>query len=375
MKKWLWIAAWNIALVIVLLAIVEFGLRFTSFDQVRMPPAGNPPGYYVADTELGIRIAPNYPRTDFSFRGPGHEVFSNGLGCFDTPVELAENEPYMLAIGDSFTWGYNPLEAKWTSILERRLGMRVLKCGVPGTGTKYQLKHMRRLLAQLPHPPQTVIHLYDTTDFNDDFIFPGEAVINGQRVENYQSVRLSDGEKVDAGPLGTSGSRGQIYVSGRNVSKSASVLVSLVSMGLTMENQIENRRELLEGDTPQFLGWRYEFNLLLVNPEKYPFVVKKLGEHLETLREFGNEAREAGARYVLFHTNSFRLPDSAPLVRRFESEFAGLAGFRGKLPELDRHLFDPHWNSDSEEKAAEFMLERLEPRSQSSGRATNRSLR
>jgi hypothetical protein len=67
-------------------------------------------------------------------------------------VKLKKDEPYILAIGDSFTWGYNPLEEKWTSIIERRSGTRVLKCGVPGVGTKYQLQHLRRLLKQLPHP-------------------------------------------------------------------------------------------------------------------------------------------------------------------------------------------------------------------------------
>ena len=172
-RRWLVIAAWNVGVIVVALALIEFGLRFTRFDTARNPAATNPPDYYVSDATLGVRIKPNFPKSWFGFRGPGHEVFSNELGCFDRPVKLKEGEPYILAIGDSFTWGYNPLEAKWTSIIERQKGIRVLKCGVPGTGTRYQLHNLKRLLKQLPHPPKSVIYLYDTTDFNDDFIFPG----------------------------------------------------------------------------------------------------------------------------------------------------------------------------------------------------------
>lgn len=375
MKKWLLVIAANLALVAVLLAFVEFGLRFTSFDAVRNPPAGNPTGYYVADDELGIRIAPNFPPERFEFRGPGHLVFSNALGCFDHPVNLRPNERYILAIGDSFTWGYNPLEAKWTSIIERRTGTRVLKCGVPGTGTKYHLGRLQRLLARLPHPPETVIHLYDTTDFNDDFTFPAETVIDGRRVENYERVRLRDGRQLKAGPRGTLHKRGQLYARDIPAAPTGSVLGGIVKMGLTLDDQLDRREAMLAGAAPRFLLWRYDFNLLLLDPGEYPFVAGKLDEHIATLREVGETARDAGARYLLFHTSSFRLPREAPLVRKFEREFDLLPGFRGRLPELGRHIFDPHWNAESELKVAEFMLERLDPHHLLSDRATGRSLR
>lgn len=78
---------------------------------------------------------------------------------------------------------------------------------------------------------------------------------------------------------------------------------------------------------------------------------------------------------MLFHTNSFRLPLRAPLVQRFERKFVSLTGFQGKLPELGRHLFDPHWNSDSEKKVAEFMLDWLKPNLLTSERPTDRVTR
>lgn len=360
MRRWLVIAAWNVGAIVVLLALIEFGLRFTRFDTVRNPAADNPPHYYVADDTLGVRIKPDFPKSWFGFRGPGHEVFSNDLGCFDRPVKLKKDEPYILAIGDSFTWGYNPLEAKWTSIIERRSGTRVLKCGVPGVGTKYQLQHLRRLLKQLPHPPKTVIHLYDTTDFNDDFIFPGETVVDGLRVENLKRVRLSDGKRLNDETKLEVHKSGQVYGAQKSQKTRPFVLPSLLDMAFVVQEQVKKRRLVIEGQNPEYLHWRYEFNLLLLDPDKYPHVSQQLDSHIKVLNEFRSEVQNAGATYVLFHTNSFRLPNDRPLVRRLDEFFASLPEFKGRLPELGRHLFDPHWNADSEQQVAAFMLERIE---------------
>ena len=359
MRRWFVIAAWNVGVIVALLALIELGLRFTPFDTARNPAANNPPDYYVADGTLGVRIKPNFPKSWFEFRGPGHDVFSNELGCFDKSAQLKEDEPYILAIGDSFTWGYNPLDAKWTSIIERSGGIRVLKCGVPGTGTKYQLRHLTRLLDELPHPPQTVIHLYDTTDFNDDFIFPGYTTVDGERVDDFQRIRLSDGKHVGRDAKAEIDKSAQVYGE-RNSKKTGSlVLTSLLNMVFVVESQVEKRRLVLEGQNPEYLRWRYEFNLLLLDPEKYAHVSQQLNSHMEVLKDMRREVQGAGASYVLFHTNSFRLPKDRPLVRRLDQFFASMPEFKGRMPELGRHLFDPHWNADSEQQVASYMLERL----------------
>jgi hypothetical protein len=360
-RKLLLLVAANVGLVLVLLAFVEFGLRFTPFNVVRNPAASTPLGYYVADPELGVRIKANYPKSWFTFRGPGHEVFSNSLGCFDRPVELTADEPYILAIGDSFTWGYNPLEAKWTSLIEQELGVRVLKCGVAGTGTLYQFKQLKRLLSRLPHPPALVIHLYDTTDFNDDFIFPAETVSDGRRVDDFERIRLSDGARVAAGRETARNRRGNMYSSRGRPHKNPLVLSALTDVALTMDTMVEKRRLVIEGLKPQYLHWRYELNLLLLDPGDYPLVSRKLDEHMNAIREIRDTVRQAGANYALFHTNSFRLPAEKPMVQRLDAFFQSMPEFLGWLPELGRHMFDPHWNADSEKAAAAFMLERLEP--------------
>lgn len=356
MKKLFVIAAWNIALIVALLAVFEFILRFTPFNDVRNPAAASPPGYYVADAKLGVQIQPNQPVGRFTYRGPGHETFSNELGCFDKPSKLEPGEPYILAIGDSFTWGYNPLESKWTSIVEHQTGTRVLKCGVPGTGSKYQLQLLKSLLKRLPYPPTAIVHLYDTTDFNDDFVFPGDAVVQGQRVQSFGKIRLSDGRKIAHSAMSGENRRGQIYGQHVPTSRSPLVLPALIKVALTLDSRIKKRRFILEGKKPEFLHWRYEFNLLLLDPKEYPLVAKKLDEHLATLNEFRATALEAGASYHLFHTNSFRLPATRPLVQRLETFFREMPEFMGYMPELDRHMFDPHWRAESEAVVAAEML-------------------
>ena len=362
MRNRLEVIGWNICLIFALLVVLEVVLRHTPINDARNPLTAPPDGYYVSDKTLGFRIARNFPEEWFAFRGPGHPVFSNRFGCFDRPVRLDPGEPYILAIGDSFAWGYNPLDAKWTSIIERRSGVRVLKCGVLGTGTRYQLQHVRRLLEELPHPPALVIHLYDTTDFNDDFTYPGEEMSGGHRRETFLRIRLSDGLRVPIGDPGSGPSRKPVYARSDSLLGKHSILYNVVKLTLLADSRIEKRRLVIEGLKPTHLEWRYEFNLLLLDGEDYPHVSAKLDAHLATLRELRDTVRSTGADYALFHTNSFRLPNERPLVHRLKQGLYSMPEFLGWMPDLGRHAFDNHWNSESEIHVADLMLARLESR-------------
>jgi hypothetical protein len=163
--EWSKVVVVNVLLVAIGLVLLDFALRLTSLDAAR-ETGGHPDGYYVADHELGATLARNFPSSRFALHGARQEVFTNELGCFDWAVRFEPNEPYIIAIGDSFTWGHAPLEKKWTSIIERETSIRVLKCGIPATGSEHQLRFLKRLVAELPHPPALVIQLHDTTDFN-----------------------------------------------------------------------------------------------------------------------------------------------------------------------------------------------------------------
>ncbi|MGI9387968.1 MAG: hypothetical protein ACR2OX_11110, partial [Methyloligellaceae bacterium] len=109
MRHWLRVGAVNISAIALIVLIFDIVLRFTPLDAARNDPAGYPDGYYVEHEVLGATLARNFRNGFFEFRGTGHEIHTNALGCFDKEVKLAKNEPYILAIGDSFTWGYGPL--------------------------------------------------------------------------------------------------------------------------------------------------------------------------------------------------------------------------------------------------------------------------
>ncbi len=69
-----------------------------------------------------------------------------------------------------------------------------------------------------------------------------------------------------------------------------------------------------------------------------------------------------GGRYALFHTNSFRLPLNRPLVEKFDSFLDSFPPFLGRMPELSRYLFDPHWVPDGEARVSRLMIDRLRAR-------------
>ena len=359
MRDWFKIGAWNVALVLLTVSLVDVGLRWTRFDEARRPAVLVPPGYYVTDTELGATLAKNVPVHTFRFRGPSHEIFTNEIGCFDQPAELKPDEPFILAIGDSFTWGFAPLETKWTSHIERRTGFRVLKCGIIGTGTQHQLARLKRLYQRLPHPPSLVIHLYDTTDFNDDFAFPSYTLIANQLVEAFERIRLADGHREPLSAARRAEIEQQILTGGSGFLEQHSTLYNVTKMVLLVDARIERRRLVIEGKQETRLTEKYDFNLMLLDGKTYPFVAKQFDAHLGRLRQMRDFVHARGGKYVMFHTNSFRLPEERPLVRRFKAFLDGFEPFLGWMPELAKYQFDPHWTPESNGAAATAMIARL----------------
>jgi hypothetical protein len=374
MVEWSKVVVVNLLLIAVGLVFLDLALRLTPLGAAR-ESTGHPDGYYVEDKLLGATLAQNYPRSRFALHGARHDVFTNELGCFDRPVRLKPSEPYIIAIGDSFTWGHAPLEAKWTSIIARETGIRVLKCGVPATGSKQQLIRLKRLVARLPHPPSLVIQLHDVTDFNDDFCFPSLAVLAGQRVPAFRRIRLSDGlrepftkqqieqmrRRIERSPTYEPGGvtpRKDEPGLGRFLAEN-STLYNLYKIVWIAAKRYKARRKTMSRVKVEWLNDPIEFNLLLLDKKDYPFVTDKLEEHITTLRRTRDFVQAMNSHYALFHTNSFRLPANRPLVRRLRKFFDSLPPFLGDMPELPRYLFNPHWTAEGDARATEVMLRRL----------------
>lgn len=359
--KWVKIICVNVVVFAICLAVLDAALRLTPLGAARGPFTKLPEGYHVSDPELGIVPARNFPKGRYLFRGPGHDIFTNAFGCFDRPVELGANEPYMLAIGDSFTWGYSPLEQKWTSRIERETGVRVLKCGLLGTGTRYQFALLRRLVSELPHPPAVVIHLYDTTDFNDDFAFPNWQTQSGRRIRSFKQMRLIDGHREPWSQSETKLILEKETGEHREILERHSTLYNIGQVVNLVMKRKKRRKSAVQGKVV-YLKHQYDFNLMLLDDNAYPFVAGEFQRHIEGLRQLRDYVNGFGGRYALFHTNSFRLLPYRPLVKKFNSFLESFPPFLARMPELSRYLFDPHWVPDGEAQVSRLMIDRLRMR-------------
>lgn len=161
---------------------------FTCQPPPRMAVADEPLyDYFEAHPERGFTIARNVPPMDHYVDGVYYKVFSNALGCADRPPP-ANLGRYVYLGGDSHAWGYAPFETKFGTILERDLGVPVLKCGVVHTGQAHQLSQMREVIAEVGTPPAAIVVTFDPNDISNDFAHPHSTVIDGWMVD-VRSVR------------------------------------------------------------------------------------------------------------------------------------------------------------------------------------------
>jgi len=166
-----------ICITILSIIVAEILLRFTQYRYLVFTTE-LPKFYFKADSILGYDISEGFSPGQYSCPDVKLILWSNELGCFDKPYRGEKN--YILLAGDSMTWGYSPFDNKYGKLLEDYLGCRVLKCGVPGYGTKQELLKIQRVIERARTLPKLIIVGYfPGNDFNDDSIFPNHTVING----------------------------------------------------------------------------------------------------------------------------------------------------------------------------------------------------
>ena len=166
--------------ILVVVFCTEGVLRFTPYKGL-LPYEGTPQYYYVATKDAGYDIAPNFASAVHRFKDGSYNIWSNSLGCFDTPYE--NQTPYIYLTGDSFAWGFTAFGDKWGTLLQDVSGVRVVKCGVPGYGTKQELTKATKLLKQLPRPSLILVS-YFNNDEVDDAAFPNSLVYEGKLIKN-----------------------------------------------------------------------------------------------------------------------------------------------------------------------------------------------
>lgn len=360
------------ALFVLLLALtvllVDLLSRFSPLDDVRNVKYF-PDGLLVDDPEMGVRMAAGFEKSWFEFGGPGHWVFTNGLGCFDYPV-ATDLEDYIVFLGDSWTWGYTPLEKKFTSLIERELNVRALKCGVTGTGSKYQLAFLERISARMKHKPRMVVQLYTGNDFNDDFRYPGYRVIEGQRAPRHASVNLETCERKHFGEdaLIRRTRRARENIRDRGFLEKYSIIYNLIKYNERQFRQQDIREAFAQSDVPstQVMTYRYIPNLLDMKTSEEGCIRESFTEHLAAIEKTQELVERLGGRYVLF---LLLAPDGSLSPggcgpESYCRELRALVAEKIRHHDVIRreghsHPFDGHWDEKGNAVAAELMLESL----------------
>jgi hypothetical protein len=336
--------------------IIEGVLRFTHYRYLTHPNVSYPSGYYREDPELGIDLAPDRPPAPVFFKGPTFEAFTNGLGCFDhdAPIERG----WVLAIGDSWTWGYAALEDKWTTHLERLLERRIVKCGISGTGPRQQRLKAEKTIEKVGLAPELIIVLYDTwNDFNDDAVFPDYAVVHGERVNPMRSLDLRTGAIVRYTPEEL---ERRYQASVRKRGSFSSFLLAHSVAAATVDDALTTLRERWSGPAPTgpLLRWRYQFSLWDVDPKRYPWIEQAFQDHVENIRALRRMAEAHGAELVFIANGIPASGLHGELRSMLESELPHFYDVAASIEQAAqgrrvRYHHDRHWNALGNRLAAE----------------------
>lgn len=186
----------NIALILLSLLIViislEVLLRFTHYNTI-ISKNMEFRDYFKSDAIKGYDIQANIAKFQSNTDEEIYfDIWSNEIGCFDKPYKGEKD--YILLLGDSFSHGQVPFADKWGSQIEELLEYRVLKCGVPGYGTKQEFLKGKELIDLLKTSPRLIILGYCFNDLEDDYLFPRYAVVDGYMVNFKELVNIETGE-------------------------------------------------------------------------------------------------------------------------------------------------------------------------------------
>ena len=352
----------NVLLLSATLAIgliaLELILGSTHYRYLTRPHTDYPPGYFVADAELGADLGTNRPPATFRMRGPLFEAYTNRWGCFDDDAPLRDG--YVLAVGDSSTWGYAAPGDRWTDQLETLSGKRILNCGVSGTGPRYQQIKARRTIARTGVTPKVILVLYDTwNDLNDDAVFPGYGVVDGYRGHTLKSLDLRTGALTSHTPEEFEAryrrflARQETFSLTRFLTEHLTI-AAMISHALTEQPRREG----------PILERRYDFLLWNVDTARYPWVARAFEQHLDNLRALRAMAEEHGAVLVL---TTDGLPEDG-LHGRLRAFLAAEMPYHVDVAEpmaqaaqgrRIRYHHDTHWNALGNRLAAEVIHRHL----------------
>ena len=264
-----------------------------------------------------------------------HPVWSNKLGCFDRPYRGEKN--HILLVGDSFTWGYAPFEAKFGTLLESKLNRRVLKCGVPGYGTGQELRKAKRVVRRTGRPSMIIVGYFEN-DLENDYVYPAFKVLNGNLVA-HRKVRDYD--------------TGEIAVVRRAVKKDLRTVRTFLDDHSGIYRLLK-RNAAIRKMAAMITGLKIppvSAGMAMRDPEDFPWLKKAWARHEKNLLGFKTYAESIDARLLIViipEMHQVRAGDGEGYYNTRLREFFGRNGmeYLDLLPAFRQADAPLYWSKD-----------------------------
>ncbi len=294
---------------LILLMLVEVALRFTPYYGLIRDDIGFP-HMFVADNDAGFDLSENFPADTHSTVDIDYKVHSNSIGCYDDEVTLDKDGNYNIIIGDSFTWGFSPLEKKWTTAVETHTQQNFVKCGVPAYGIQQSFLKLKKSIAKIGKTPKNIIFSYYWNDLNDDYTGLNAAtVFDGIYINRIKSFNYDDGKieylseeevterfrlfKKYGDPdflTQSTTTKIKLWV------KKHSIIANLAHNYLA---GINNAKGTPKATTAEGNNARYAHYLAKMSIEEYPWLKPAWKNHLSNIDELVNYAKSIDSNFLL----------------------------------------------------------------------------
>jgi len=327
-----------------------------------------PQDYYVADDELGFDLAKNYPGGPHEFKGPPEWVTTNRFGCYDR--ELGD-EPYILVLGDDWSFGFAPEGKRWTDLLERKLGIRLLKCAVPQVGTRWEVIKAHRIIDSIGRAPLAVLIQYGPEDVVDDFEFPRHGVADGHAINIIRTLDLATGQvtrltpaeirhDANAQAARRSGCKSVLYRTlwfQLREGRRQALVAALPSSEATIQHMATVRDgDLISGNYLALAA--YHFNVWDFEHPDRPWFQAALFNHKQNIRDFSLLLPDNAAPIILL--DPFNVFDKN-LMKDMVGYFDKKKGtYRVSFPSMAQDEFWPYdigWNAKGNAHAANIIFD------------------
>ena len=286
--------------IIISILLIELSLRIIGFNKYEFK--GYPPYYLTKKGDYdNFDIKENIKETDFIFNdSKPHKVWGNEIGCFDESIANIDDN-YILVAGDSNSWGYVPYEKNWSYLLEKKIKIKILNCGVPAYSTIQELYKTKKILGEgyekkNLHKPRLIILQYTfNNDFLGDYLFPQYKVQNNilttnKYLDNIYKGTLRYKEENKFWDKLEYDLNEKFYLF-RVLHRSHSFLKKKIKHS---SNKKESSSDI--NTPPRFI--LTSFDLSYLNFKKFPWAKKAWKAHLENILEFKKISDDVGAELL-----------------------------------------------------------------------------